>query len=461
MASLSFQLVPQKVPPVDTPFRTIKTAIPVPQSIPLLKKMCRYESRSMHGQLPIIWDSAEDAFVKDPWGNQWIDFTSTIFVANAGHANPEIISALQDCLNKPLLHTYSYANMERINYLEYFVENTPVQFEKAYLLSAGTEATEAAMKLMRIDGQQHGKRRGGIICLDGAYHGRTMGAQMMTGNKKAKAWMEFHDPNIHHLPFPSPNDPEVQKDPAAFFEKTFAALLDENDLDPGLDLCGFMLETFQGWGAIFFPKEYIEALKNSANKYGILVCFDEMQAGFGRTGKLFGYMHYDIEPDILCLGKGASSGLPLALVTASAKIMDLPDIGSMSSTHSANPLCCAAGLANLKVLTEGGLVSNAEELGRYFHEILNQIAHNHSNVDIQIKGVGLLAAILIYDKQGKPQSKLCDRVCELALQRGLILVNTGRESIKLAPPLSIKREILEDGLTVLSEALSDALGEQP
>ncbi len=167
------------------------------------------------------------------------------------------------------------------------------------------------------------------------------GAQMMTGNESAREWIGYQDPDIFHLPFPYPWE-EMTKDPKDFFHKSLNDLIDQEGLDPRNDLCGIMLETFQGWGAIFYPDEFVQELVNFAHERGILVAFDEMQSGFGRTGKLFGYMHYGVEPDLLCCGKGASSGLPLAMVLGSKDIMDLPDIGSMSSTHSANPLCCVA-----------------------------------------------------------------------------------------------------------------------
>ena len=204
MAGHGFSHNPQNVPHVSTNYRTIRTAIPVPESIPLLQKMYDTESRSMHGQMPIIWDRAEGFQVHDPWGNTWIDFSSTIFVANAGHGNPRIVEALRNVLDKPLLHTYTYASPERIDYLEYLIENTPSQFEKAFLLSAGTEATEAAFKLMRLNGQKNGKKQNGIICFNGAYHGRTVGAQMMTGSEPGRAWIGYQHPEIHHLPFPYP-----------------------------------------------------------------------------------------------------------------------------------------------------------------------------------------------------------------------------------------------------------------
>ena len=160
----------------------------------------------MHGQLPVVWDRAEGFQVFDAWGNCWLDFTSTIFVTNAGHGNPRIVAALRRVLDKPLLHTYTFATQERVDFIDYLIQNTPPQFEKAFLLSAGTEATECALKLMRLHGQSAGKRRGGVLCFEGNWHGRTLGAQMMGWNPKQKEWIGYQDPNIHHLPFPIRGD---------------------------------------------------------------------------------------------------------------------------------------------------------------------------------------------------------------------------------------------------------------
>jgi len=344
--------------------------------------------------------------------------------------------------------------MERINYLDYLIANTSKQFEKAFLLSAGTEATEVALKLMRIHGQGIKKNRGGVICFNGAYHGRTMGAQMMTGNKKEKEWVGYHDPNIYHIQFPYPWE---INNPKHFFNISIKELLKTNDLDADKDLCGFMLETFQGWGAVFYPTEFVQELKNFAKKHNMLVSFDEMQAGFGRTGKLFGYEHYGVEPDILCCGKGASSGLPLAIVLGSSEIMDLPGIGSMSSTHSANPLVCVAGHENLKAMLSDGLIENSEKLGKVFHQKLVAIKNKYPNHFKHVFGKGLLAAMIFMDNEENPLIELCDLVCEKAFQKGLLVVHTGRESIKLAPPLSINKEALIEGIEVLEECVRESI----
>lgn len=457
MSGGSFSRKPVKVPQVNTQYRTIITDIPAPQSIPIFEKLERYESNAMHGQLPIVWDKAEGFQVYDAWGNKWIDFTSTIFVANTGHGNPRIIQAIKEILEKPLLHTYTYATEIRAQYLQYLIEHTPAQFEKAFLLSAGTEATECALKLMRLYGIKKAKRRPGIICFEGNWHGRTLGAQMMGYNPSQKEWIGYLDPNIYHLPFPYEWRKEAIANPREYFQIHIAKLLEEKKLVADKDLCGFMIETFQGWGAVGYPPEFIEAIEKFARKHDMLITFDEMQAGFGRTGELFGYMHYNVEPDILCCGKGASSSLPLSLVLASKEIMDLSEIGSMSSTHSANPAACAAGLANLKTLFEDKLIERSKQLGQFFHEKLNEIKEQFPDHIRYVFGKGLVAGLVFIDKKDEPLSDLCTIISEKCMQKGLLVVHTGRESIKLAPPLTINREALIEGISTLREAVEEGI----
>ncbi len=453
-----FSRTPVDVLPVTTKFRNIKTAIPAPETLKILSDLEKYEARSMHGQLPVVWDKAEDFQVYDVCRNCWIDFTSTIFVTNAGHANPQIISALQRTIDHRLLHTYTFAHEIRAKFLKKLIEVTPDQYEKAFLLSAGTEATECALKLIRMHGQTVSQTKLGIVSFQGAMHGRTMGAEMLKGDPSQSAWIGHRDPNMHHLPFPYPwaaKDSFGKKyDWAKRFQEDMNALKEK-----GLNfenIAGFMIESYLGWGAIFYPIAYIKALVDFAKEYDCLVSFDEIQGGFGRTGKLFVYQHYGVEPDLLCLGKALSGGLPLSAVIGSQKIMDLPEFGSMSSTHSANPLCCAAGLANLEAIESGNLVEESDRKGGMLHNCLSELKKKYSDRISWIFGKGLLAAVLFKDPEtGKPDGFFPSRVCEKAMQKGLLLVHTGRESIKIGPPLTISDEALEEVLDVIKESIEE------
>jgi 4-aminobutyrate aminotransferase / (S)-3-amino-2-methylpropionate transaminase / 5-aminovalerate transaminase len=459
MSGFSFSRIPKHVPKIHTKYRTISTALPVPESLAVLEDLDRYESRSMHVQMPIVWDHAEDFQVGDRYGNTWIDFTSTIFVANAGHANPKIREALTRTIDQKLLHSYTYYTEIRRDYIKKLIEFTPPQFEKAFLLSSGTEATECALKLMRLQGKAGGKQKPGIVSFEESMHGRTLGAQMLGGTPAAREWIGYEDPNIHRLPFPYPwmlNDEHGQPVSGDALFSTHIGLLKRKGINPETDICGFILESYIGWGAVFFPVDYVRALVTYARKHDIVVTFDEIQAGFGRTGTLFAYQNYGVEPDLICCGKGISSSLPLSAVLGSRKIMDLPDIGSMSSTHSANPLCCAAGLANIEFIESHNLVAEAGRKGKILLEGLNAIRKKYPNHISEVLGKGLVAAILITD----PGTRLADPltaslICEKAMQKALILVHTGRESIKMGPPLTIPDEALREGLNVLEESIHE------
>lgn len=454
----SFSRKPVKVPCIETKHREIKTAIPCPGTDAALKELEKYESRSMQGQMPIVWDRAEDFSIFDKSGNRWIDFTSTIFVTNIGHANTRVLDAMREVLDKPLLHTYAYANELRIKYIKRLIEFSQGQFEKAFLMSAGTEATEAGLKLMRMHGQKNGKRRAGIICIEGNYHGRTMGAHMMSNHIAENDWVGYQDPNIHHIRFPYPW--ELDGKSGADFLGSELKSLAKRGIDIESDICGFMLETYQGWGAVFYPTEFVQQIERICKENGILLAFDEMQAGFARTGKRFGYEHYDVNPDLICCGKGMGGGVPVSGVLGSAEIMDLPEVGEMSSTHSANPLVCAAGLATLNEIEDRKLVDEAARKGVLFFDGLNRINEKYSENVSTVCGNGLVAALIFKNPQtDQPDTILPSKLSERCMQKGVLVVHTGRESIKLAPPLTITDDALNEGIDVIEEALDEILRE--
>src|SRR3989338_178172 len=451
-----FSRTSKEVPQIRTKHREIKTPIPCPGSEAVWAQLEQFESRSMQGQLPLVWDRAQGFNIYDKAGNKWIDFTSTIFVVNVGHANPRVITAIRQVLERPLLHTYAYAHELRATYLKKLVEFCDGDFEKAFLLSAGTEATEAALKLMRMYGQKKNKRRPGIICIEGNWHGRTTGAQMMSSNPDQKAWIGYHDADIHHISFPYPwvlNDCSGEDFLAEEIYK-----LERKGIDLRRDICGFMLETFQGWGAVFYPSDFIQNIEALCRKNDILLTFDEMQAGFARTGTKFGYQHYKVKPDLICCGKGMGGGLALSGVLGRREIMDLPDVGNMSSTHSANPMACAAGIATIDEIKETNLVAEAARKGKLLHAGLNAIQKKYKDVVWLVWGKGMFAAVLFKNPHdGSPNAALATKIAERCLYKGLLVVHTGRESIKIAPPLVITDEALAEGLVVIEEVFEEIL----
>ena len=344
---------------IRTKNRLILTKIPAPGTNTIFKNIKKYESRSMHGQIPIVWSKAKNFNIFDIAGNKFIDFTSTIFVSNTGHSNSRIKKYIQKSFKNNFIHSYAYIHKLREKYLKKLVKFSGNGFQKAFLMSAGTEATEAAFKLMRMHGRKVKKRKLGIICFEGNWHGRTMAAQMMSGNKKQREWIGYQDKNIYHLPFPYPWLTN-EKDSEIFLRNSLKTLKKKINLKK--DICGVMFETFQGWGAIFYPMKYIQMFSKICKKNNIIVSFDEIQAGFGRTGKNFGFEHYKVKPDIICCGKGMGGGIAVSGVIGKKKIMDLPEVGNMSSTNSANPIACSAGLAVIEEIQENATALNAYDI---------------------------------------------------------------------------------------------------
>ena len=458
MAGYNFSNDPVVVPLINTAHRRIQTPIPAPGTKAILEKLDQYESRSMHGQLPLVWSRAEDFNVLDAAGNKWIDFTSTIFVANVGHSNPRVTAAMKAVLDRPLYSCYAYGNELRARYHEKLIAFAGKPFQKAFLLSAGTEATEAGIKLIRMSAQKQGKRRGGIICIEGNWHGRTMGAQMLSSNLAQREWIGYQDKDIHHIPFPYPWAMNG-KSPAAFLEEGLLKL-SQVGIDISQDIGGFMLETFQGWGAVFYPKEFVQAIESVCRRHNILLVFDEMQAGFGRTGKAFGFQHYEVTPDLICCGKGMGGGVPLSGVLGRAELMDLPDVGNMSSTHSANPLVCAAGLAVLEELEEKDLISESARKGELLFGGLKALQTRFPDRISDLLGKGMVAAILFRSpKTGVADGPFTSKVAERCMQKGLLVVHTGRESIKIGPPLTITDGALLEGIDVIGESIAEVVSE--
>ena len=427
----------------------ILTKIPAPGTNQLFKKLSKVESRSMHGQLPIAWSKAKNYNIYDIAGNKFIDFTSTIFVTNVGHSNNRIKKYLNRAINSNLIHSYAYINKIRQKYIQKLIKFCGKGFEKAFLMSAGTEATEAAFKLMRMYGSKKKKKRLGIICLEGNWHGRTMASQMMSGNLKQREWIGYQDKDIHHIEFPYPW--LVKKGKEEEFLKNSLKKL-KKKINLRTDICGVMLETFQGWGALFYPKNYIKLLKKICKENDILISFDEMQSGFSRTGKNFGFQHYDIIPDLICCGKGMGGGVALSGVIGKKKIMDLPEIGNMSSTNSANPLACNAGLAVIEEILSKKLTKKSELNGIYLHKALIKISSKYKNL-FNVYGKGLIAAMIFNNKIKNINMKL-RKLVELCIKDGLLIVYTGRESVKIGPPLTITKDAIKEGTDIIEKNIS-------
>lgn len=457
MSSFSFSKKPVNVPLIKTANRTIQTPIPAPGTDEILAKLSRHEARSMQGTVPLVWDRAQGFNVFDSMGNKWIDFTSAIFIANIGHSNLRLIKSIQEVLDQNLLHHFTYPSKIKATYHEKLIEFTEGEFDKAFLLSGGTEATEAALKLMRMNGQRIGKKRLGIISMEGSFHGRTLGSQLLGGIEPQKEWIGFSDPDIFHIRCPYPWVLEEYSSPKQFLKEELSKL-EKNGACLETDICGVIMETFQGWASLFYPKSFMKDIESFCRINNILLTMDEVQAGFARTGKRFGYQHYEIKPDLITCGKGMGSGVALSGVLGKSEIMDIPEVGMMSSTNSANPIACAGGMATVEEILKNNLVVEAQRKGILFHKELNKLKDKyHENISY-VFGKGMIASVLFKSAQtNKPDSLLSSIVAETCMQKGLLVVHTGRESVKMGPPLTISDDALLEGLSVLDEAIAERI----
>jgi len=453
-----YDLTPVDVPKVQTKYRTIRTKLPVPESLPIFEALQNAEPRSMMGQPPIVWDKAEGCVVSDRWGNRWIDWSSGVLITNAGHGRPEIRAALREVIDRGLLASYVFVHERRARLAEMLraLSPDPATY-RVFLMSTGSEATENCIKLSKTHAlAKHGPSKKYFVSFNYAFHGRTMGAQLAGGSEKQKEWMVDRDRTFVQVPFP-----DGYKNENTSFD-LFLSTLAEKGVKPQ-DIAGVMTETYQGGGPDFLPAEYAQKLEKLCRTHDIVMCYDEVQAGFGRTGKMFGFQHYGVRPDLIACGKGISSSLPISAVIGRADIMGLYAPGSMTSTHSGSPLPVAAAIANLEIIQKEQLAERAACLGEILIAELHRIRAKHPQALGCVQGKGLVAGIQVV----KPGTKTADpetalRINIACFHRGLLMfapVAASGECIKIAPPLTIPEDALRESIQVLDEAVDEVLGQ--
>lgn len=447
---------PVNVARVKTKYRSIVTALPVPESLAVFEKLERSEPRSMRGQPPIVWDRAEDFSVYDRWGNRWIDWSSGVLIANAGHGRPEIRDALKAVLDQGLLATYVFVHEKRADLTELLQSVAPVPSDyRVFLLSSGSEATENCIKLAKTYAREkHGPDRRVIVSFENAFHGRTLGAQLAGGMPRLKTWIGCNCPNFVQVPFP-----DGYKNEDTSFD-LFLSTLAEKGVAPS-QIAGVISESYQGVGPDFFPVDYARKLESFCRRHDIVLIMDEVQAGFGRTGRWWCFEHYGITPDLIACGKGISSSLPLSAVIGRADIMNLYPPGAMTSTHSASPLCVVSAIENIRILQKEDLAGRAARMGEILLPELHRIRAKHPEVLGCVTGKGLVAGIQVVRPGTKtPDPELAVAINTACFQKGLLMfapVGIGGECIKIAPPLTIAEDALREAIGVLEEAIDDVV----
>lgn len=452
-----YNLTPVEVPKVSTRYRKIQTRLPVPESLKIFEILAGSEPVSMMGQPPVIWDKAEGFQIWDKWGNKWIDWSSGVLITNAGHGRKEIIDALRSLLDKKLLATYVFIHEKRAELTEMLRQISPdPENYLVFLLSTGSEATENCIKLAKTYAiEKHGQQKKYLVSFENAFHGRTLGAQLAGGMAKQKKWIPEEGRTFIQVPFP-----DGYKNEDRSFD-LFLKSLSDKGIKPA-EIAGVMTESYQGVGPDFLPVEYARKLETFCAEHDIITIYDEVQSGFGRTGKMFCYEHYGVRPDLIACGKGISSSLPLSAVIGRKDIMSLYAPGSMTSTHSGSPLPVVAAVESLKIIRNENLVEKAARLGEILIPELTRIRKKYPEVLGCLQGMGLVAGIQVVRKGTKvPDSDMALRINEKCFHKGLLMfapVGIAGECLKIAPPLVTSEEALREGIQVFEEACDEILG---
>ena len=438
---------------------SLKTAIPGPESQALLVRRARAVPKGVPAVTPIAIAHAEGAVLTDVDGNRFIDFGGGIGVVNAGHRHPAVLDAVREQLDRYLHVCFPVSSYEPyIALAERLNAITPGTHEKrTFLLNSGAEAVENAVKAARaFTGRQ------AIVCFEHGFHGRTNLAMALTSkvNPYKKGFGPFA-PEIYRIPYPycyrcaeGPQGGRCCQADRSRLEHLLAAIVDPDSVAAVI----IELELGEG-GFVVAPVDYVQTLAAFAKDHGILFIADEIQTGFGRTGKFFALEHYGLVPDVITTAKSLGGGLPLAAVTGRADVLEASPVGGLGGTYGGNPVACAAALAVIDVMQRECLPDRAARIGARLTARLKALAEKHPPIG-DVRGLGAMVAIeLVKDRVAKePDKALTGRILAQALQRGLLLLSAGTYGnvVRILVPLSVDDAVLEEGLDVLGEAVAAA-----
>lgn len=432
----------------------LRTEIPGPRSRAIAVREERVIAHPLLVHLPVFAERAENATITDVDGNVFIDFAGGVGVVNAGHAHPRIVQAVVEQATRFLHTDFTIVPYEpAVALAERLCAVAPISGEKrAAFFNAGTEAVENAVKLARLH-----TGRPGVIAFEGAFHGRTLLSMTMTSKfHPYKAGMGPYAPEVYRAPYPDEYRGPGAAEALAALERLFEMHV------PPEHVAAIVIEPQLGEGGFVpAPRVYMQALRAICDRHGIVLVADEVQTGFGRTGRMFAMEHFSVQPDLMTVAKSIAAGLPLSGVVGRAEIMDGAHPGAIGGTYIGNPVAQAAALAVLDVFEEEDLVGRAEIVGeRIRGEMLDWQRHWPAIGDV--RGLGAMLAIdLVHDPATKePAPELARAVIDEALQRGLILLKAGVHGncIRVLCPLTIEDAVLDEALEVWEDALASVLG---
>jgi 4-aminobutyrate aminotransferase/(S)-3-amino-2-methylpropionate transaminase len=432
----------------------LKTTIPGPRSKEILARKERVVAAPLSVFVPVVIECGEGATLTDVDGNTFIDFTGGVGCLNVGHANPRVIEAVQEQAAKFLHTDFTIVPYETyVTLAERLIASAPISGPaKAAFFNAGTEAIENAVKFSRAY-----TKRPAVIAFEGGFHGRTLLSLTMTSKTHPyKAGLGPFAPEVYRLPFAQDyRGPSAPAALAALERALVTQVAAEN-------VAAIVIEPVQGEGGfVVAPREFLEGVRRICDDNGIVLVVDEVQTGFGRTGKMWAIEHYGVEPDLMCVAKSIAAGLPLSGVIGRAAIMDAPGDSAIGGTYVGNPVAQAAALAVLDIFEDEGLVERAAQIGDTIRGRMQAWQLRWDGIG-DVRGLGAMLAIeLVHDRGTKdPAPELASAVVEAAAERGLLLLKSGIYSncIRVLVPLVISEPELDEALGVWEDALADALG---
>jgi 4-aminobutyrate aminotransferase / (S)-3-amino-2-methylpropionate transaminase / 5-aminovalerate transaminase len=432
----------------------LRTGIPGPRSKEILERKERVIADPLSIFLPVVIEHGEGATLTDVDGNTFIDFTGGVGCLNVGHANPRVTEAVQEQAAKFLHTDFTIVPYEvYVTLAERLVASVPISGPaKAAFFNAGTEAIENAIKFARAY-----TKRPAVIAFEGGFHGRTLLSLTLTSKTHPyKAGLGPFAPEVYRLPFAQDYRGPSAREALAALERALVTTVAAESV------AAIVIEPVQGEGGfVVAPQEFLEGIRRICDDNAIVLVIDEVQTGFGRTGRMWGIEHYDVEPDLLTVAKSIAGGLPLSGVIGRAAIMDAPGDSAIGGTYVGNPVAQAAALAVLDVFEEDGLVDRAGQIGEVIRSRMQSWQQRWDAVG-DVRGLGAMLAIeLVHDRGTRdPAPELATAVVEAAAARGLLLLKSGIYSncIRVLVPLVISEAELDEALGVWEEALATALG---
>lgn len=403
----------------------------------------------------IVAERAEGSYIYDMNGDAYLDFATGIAVNNVGHCHPKVVEAIQKQASQ-LIHTSVVThNVRYIELCKKLAEVAPGRLDSVFLANSGAEAVEGAVKMARyITG------RPAIVNFRGSFHGRTIFTTALTSSKLV--YREKYEPlpgSIHTVPFPYTYRSHFRGNPEACVNDVMHQLdmLFKQMVHPE-QVAAFLVEPVQGEGGyVPAPRGFFKKLRELADKHGILLIVDEVQTGFGRTGKLFAIEHYGIEPDIMLMAKGIAGGMPISAFVTRKELSQKWQPGRHGSTFGGNPVSCAAALATIDVIEKEKLSDRAASLGHEMQEHLRKALAGNPLVG-EVRGLGMMIAVEFNDKDGNPNHDLADLVVQKCFQQKLIIITCGSHGhiLRLIPPLNITDADSKKGLEILVKAIEEA-----